>query len=239
MDPEKLLLAISDGKSLSDEEIAEVVELLDSEKQEELIRSPSVDDVYSCLLLLGKAKLVAYRHLLEKYLDCQEPLSVVLVLEILCLDWGTADEYLERVLHFALGVPWDYDEDVRQVALKIMGEFLAEGLPKPEEKGKKKASPRQLHVLELLFSIFEDESNDSLIRQSAYRALGRAYGKDWADLPSEYVLMDFEKGSDVDEGILSYLRRFSSHTESSSGSGRAVISKGNSSSGKDFSPGIR
>lgn len=215
MDPEKLLLKIGTGKKLSEEECAHVVEQLQSVDTEDLGRKLSVDDVYSYLVVLGRAKLFQHRNLLERYLETRDPLTVALVLEMLCLDWKFVEQYIERVVNFALGVAWDNEDDVRLMALKILGEYLQQAALSPGQDKKKLASTRSkecqtidLYVLELLFSVFDDEEISAWTRQAAYSSLCRAAGKAWDEIPGECVQIDFgDQSSDLDREMLASLRR--------------------------------
>lgn len=186
MDPEKLLNEINKGKGISEEVLQEVVALLSSESQKNL----SADDIYSYVSILGVAEAKNHKHLLEKFIDYKDPLTVVKVLQILCSDWGFCAEYIERVVSFALGVAWDEEDDIRQASIAILGEFLF-GID-PEDKLQ---IEQRAHVIELLFSVFEDKTLDVLLRISAYRALCRAAKLSWEDIPVECVVIDVEAGS--------------------------------------------
>ncbi|MCB0322044.1 MAG: hypothetical protein KDD69_00680 [Bdellovibrionales bacterium] len=203
-DPEKLLLRLSDGDGLSREEIDEIVELLRQLESEDIGRKLSVDDVYSYLVVLGRAEQKQYRHVIEKFLDVRDALTVALVLETLCLRWDCTDEYLERVVSFALGVAWDEDQDVQQAAIKILGEFLHTAIGVDATA----LGDRQREVLELLLNLLRDDSLEHWTRQSSYFALCRAAGKDWEELPNDCVLLDLTEGStDLDHEVLERLDR--------------------------------
>ncbi len=208
IDPEKLLLRISQGEELSKEEIEEVTEVLRSLDLKEIGRARSVDEMYSFLVVVGKARLTSLGHLIEKFLEVRDALTVGLVLETLCLQWEKTGEYLERVINFALGVAWDDEQDVQQVAIKILGEYLHTRIPQVVCTKEPKTTVSEHRVLELLFSLFEDEALESWSRQSAYYSLCRAYGKDWEAIPSECVQLDFAEGSaDIDWEMTVKLQR--------------------------------
>jgi hypothetical protein len=160
MEADKLLLKINTGGNLSHEEVEEVASLLkiSIEDRKKLVLL-SVDDIYCMLLVIGRNKNEDYRHLLTQYLEYDDPLTVSQVLEILCLDWKETEEYLERLINFALGTSKDCDEDIRQTSIKILGEFL---FAKNSENQSQTTSA--LKVLELIFSIFEDEDCDQWTR---------------------------------------------------------------------------
>jgi hypothetical protein len=211
MEADKLLLKINNGGNLSHEEVEEVASLLKIaiEDRKKLVLL-SVDDIYCMLLVIGRNKNEDYRHLLTQYLEFEDPLTVSQVLEILCLDWNETEEYLERLINFALGTPKDSEEDIRQTSIKILGEFLFS-----KKITNQSQTTSALKVLELIFSIFEDEDCDQWTRQRAYYSLLRATGKDWGEIPSECKMLDFSKGnSDINWQELSQLNSSSSESES-------------------------
>lgn len=209
IDPDELLLGISRGEALEQETEEAIAGLFQAALNPGKGRSPSVDDVYAYITVIGKAKLTSFRVILERFLDTQDPLTVALVLEILCLDWQAAEDYLERVISFALGASWDSEDDVRQAALRILGEYLAAGLAAEVLEAKKQAkNPEKIvhcrRVLELLLATFDDAETEQWVRQRAYFALCRAAGKSEEELPSECVPLDFEDG--VDKPMLEHVR---------------------------------
>ncbi|MFN8392391.1 MAG: hypothetical protein U0136_19010 [Bdellovibrionota bacterium] len=236
MDPEKLLVKVSLGKALTEAELSDVVHALTEIDISEMAKVGLVDEAYSLLHLLGRAKAYNCVQLLEKYLEAKDPLTASLVLETLCLDWGRSENYLERVIDFSLGVSWDEEDDVRQTALKVLGEYLRERLgagdsPDPADGKKRskklKAEPikkgvhvvtvgdKTKRVLDLLLAMFADPELSQSTRQGAYLALCRAAGKDWQDLPSECAVIDLsEQSGDVDHPMLSMLRQLSSDSSS-------------------------
>ena len=202
MDPERLLLKLSTGKRLTAAEVRSVVEVLEGSSEDS-----GLDDSYSCLLIIGRAELKEHRRLVERHLETKDPLTVSLALEILCLQWRTTEDYLERALDFALGVSWDEDDDVRGMSLRILGEYLRDAW---NEVIPTSGSDKQLKVLGLVLSVFDDDALDPLVRQAAYNSLCRAAGKPWEELPSECVLLDLAVGSkDVDWTMLERLRQLS------------------------------
>lgn len=194
----KLLIKINSGNTPDKDELREVVEYL------ELVQSDprssaqvSFDDVFESVLVLGRSGAKEYRNLIEYYLESKDPTTVSLVLEILCLYWREAEEYLERLLHFALGAPWDSEGDVRLCSIKILGEYLRSkfqgkllcqgGLTRICE-----ISQRDTEVVRLMLSIFEDDNADSFLRTQSYISMCRAVGKSWEETPSENIRINFE-----------------------------------------------
>ena len=199
MDPEKLLVKISLGKKLSEKELDDLRDALERIELKHLGKAGLMDQAYALVHLISKAGLKQFAYLIEPYLEAKDSLLVALVLETLCLQWKEREGYIERVIDFALGSGWDEDEDVRETALKILGEYLRETLP--ASGGRPAEKPRR--VLELLLSTVQDSEVSDACRQSAYSALSRAAGKEWEELPSEYAALDFgPESKDLDQPML-------------------------------------
>jgi hypothetical protein len=207
LDPEELLYRINSGEPVSDEEFAQIAEALEAHGGPEEEQVDELDDIYAHLKVLGKAKLQNYRYLLERYLDSKDPFIVSMVLETLCLEWEDSASCLERVVRFAVGVGWDEEEDVRLTAIKVMGEHLRTPVSEIVAKGEGVLPPAETHVIELLISVFEDDTSEQWTRQGAYYALLRAKGVDWENIPSECAMLDLNQGSkDIDWKMLENLR---------------------------------
>src|SRR4051812_19227296 len=81
---------------------------------------------YEALLVIGRSGAVQYRDLVESYLDTREdPMLARLALMILCRYWHLSSEYQEQLEAFARGVEWDESDDIRLLAISILGTFLA------------------------------------------------------------------------------------------------------------------
>ena len=239
IDAEALLVKLNEGEQLSEQDALELVRLLESIWVPDGGRAVSMDDLYAYIAVLKRARLLQYRHVLERFLDARDSLTVALVLETLCLDWELTDEYLERVLSFGVGVSWDEDEDVKQTALKVLGEYLHKAWTgKRMQHGLSSVLRREQHVLALLLSTFEDEDSEPWCRQGAYFALSRAYGKSWENLPSECVALNLEAGgSDIDHDMIDMLKQIPLQSSSEdSGGGKSERS---SSSDDGSTTGMR
>ncbi len=208
MDPEKYLVKLSLGKKLTEAELGEAAEALERIDLATLNRAGLVDEAYALVHLISKAGGEQYAYLVARYLEAKDPLLVSLVLETLCLHWGLSAAHLERVMSFALGESWDYDEDVRQTALKILGEHLRrQAVDAPDKKAKHWFDSSTGHVMDLLFSILGDAGADQHTRRAAYSALCRAAGKEWEELPADYREIDFsDTSADLDRAMLEKLR---------------------------------
>lgn len=201
LDPERLLVRLNSGKKLTKDEAADVIRCI--RLALEGSAAISIDDLYSFLLVLRRARLTEHAHLVEQALEVHDPLTVALALETLCIDWGLHANYVERVMSFAIGVAWDPDGDAQVVALRILGEFLKDSLSQKE----KLRDGRAEAALELLLTAFSDEALDQMVRQAAYCALLRAGGYPHEELPSECVEIDLGAGSEeLDRPLLDRLR---------------------------------
>ena len=196
LDPEKMLLSITDGNPLNEQEINYIIELivrfLDTTS---LARPPSIDDLYSYIRVLAKAHAYKSKSTLESLLEYHDTLTAALVLETLCLEWKFFDEYIERVIQFAVGVSWDPEEDLKQIALKILGEFLFDSMSakiskKPNYIVLETLTTKELLALDFLYTSFYDSTLEFWSRQTAYYGLCRAVGIPWEVLPAECVALD-------------------------------------------------
>jgi hypothetical protein len=202
MDPEKMLLKIDTEEGLSQEDLSEVIGFLDSVDFEDCEGS-SLDTVYSCLVVIGRANAKQCLPILERFLDFKDALTLSKLVEILGLDWGMADHLLQHLIRFTVGVSWDYEEDLRQSSIKVLGEYLNDSIgAKP---AKQQIDARSSSVIELLLKIFEDDEQDEWTRKSAYLALGRASGKSWEELPAECAFLDLSSSSkDIDSAVIDF-----------------------------------
>lgn len=161
--------------TISDLEVARVANALGSQE--------AGHDEYTLIHVLGCAGAVRYEALIAEYLECRDdPMLAQIALQTLCLFWGKSRTYRDHVERFALGNAWDEDEDVRLLAITIVGEMLREEF--------------DASLLQLLMRIFSDVRQSEFARQSAYFAIARASGKEWSELPPESRLMDLDKEAD-------------------------------------------
>jgi len=157
-----LLEKAKDGK-LTSHELDQVLTRLQSQNPQ--------GDPYTLLHIIGRAGDLRHESLISQYLDSpDDPMLARLALQILCTFWNLTERYMPQVHKFLIGVPWDRDDDVRQIAISISGEYL-----------RTRDDPA---LLENLINIAENPQESSLIREDAIRALARALGNDWQDLPA-------------------------------------------------------
>ena len=142
------------------------------------------------------------------------------------MEWDRFEDYLERIISFAVGVSWDEDEDVKQSAIRILGEYLASGLSLEAGRESNRdleitLSDDQREVVLFLLRTFFDRTLESWTRQSAYCALLRASGVRAQGLPNDCVMLDFTPGStDIDWGSVAFLQSLVDEENSSSSSSK-------------------
>ena len=204
MDPEELFSLLAKNKTISEQELYKLASFLNEIDLSDDNQLFCYDDIYEYLVVIGKSKQKKFRFALERFLHCKDSLTVSLVLEILCLKWEDIDDYLELIIGFALGCPWDEDEDVRQMAIKILGEYLF------KNKSTCSLPSNNRQIISLLFSIFDNPLVPQWTRQSAYFALCRAAGKKWEEVPPECSVLNFEQECEkIDQNMLKHLREVS------------------------------
>ena len=207
IDAEKLLLSVNSGQRLSELELKHVAQAIEaiSAIEDEKQRDMLLDDLYSLILVMGRARATQYKWLLEKQLVSCDAFVVALVLEIMCLEWGYVEDYLEQIIGFAVGTNWDKENDLQLMAVKILGEYLFQ--IREEGTGKRKLSKEWKKLITAqLRDIFDNEENEQWVRQGAYYALCRAAGKLWADLPGECAVLDLTTNSrDIDWALINSL----------------------------------
>jgi hypothetical protein len=135
------------------------------------IKDPKVvGDRYTLLNIIGHSADTSYEDLVASYLDCaDDPMLARLALQILCSFWGKTPAYLDYVRRFMRGVNWDAEDDVRQIAISIAGEYVRKTWDED--------------LFQELLDIATNETNLPWIRQFAIEALARAMGDEWADIP--------------------------------------------------------
>src|SRR5262249_36734141 len=161
LDHDKLLERARSGDITEVELSAVVAELED--------RTSQVDP-YGLLHIIGHAGDLRYRPVVESFLTrSDEPMLARLALQILCKFWNQTENYLSSVASFIEGAPWDFDNDVRQIAISCAGEYLR--------------GHREPGLLKRLLDILDDENEPQTLREDAYLALARAVGREWSELP--------------------------------------------------------
>jgi hypothetical protein len=128
-------------------------------------------DPYVLLEIVGEAGGKELAKSVEPFLDWPgDPMVAMLALEILTTYWGLAHEYRDTIIQLMKGVPWDVDNDVREVAISGAGEALRQ--------------QRDVELLQNLIDIAEDIREPSAIRGQAIAGLARAEGMSWQEIPN-------------------------------------------------------
>lgn len=150
-------------------------------------------DRYTLLHVLGLGGPdERHRAILEEAMRSgQAPMLARLALQSLCRYWGEGARYKKDLVTFVRGVDWDEDAEVRLAALAAAGELVRE------------SHDRELTTL--LLEMFDDSDLPTIIRESAYLALGRGVGKEWSELPSSARHFDLVR--DVSEDVLQRARQ--------------------------------
>lgn len=131
------------------------------------------NDLYYPLLILGKAGGPEYSSTVEQFISSTNPMIARLSLQILCQFWGLTDRYLNYALR-ALGRPPSDDNDtVRQMAIFILGDYLA--------------SNKESGIIVNILRIFDDEHQPYSIILAAYAALALAIGREWLELGTTII----------------------------------------------------
>ena len=180
VEPSEILAILSSGESVSDGETEELVERLSQALTSENPDDWDFDEIYEICLVLGRLRAKSAVPLLERLLDAQEPMTLSLVLHILCVDWGLCEYYLERVLTFAVGAVWDEEHDVQEKAIEILGSYVKR---KNSEQPQGKPSGLILRVLDLLWQLFISGEEPTVVRVSAYSSILGIFSRA-ANLPS-------------------------------------------------------
>jgi len=128
------------------------------------------------LHILGLHDSASYRTIVEPFLHKKVVSLAKLALWILCTYWDLAEDYADDVLNFLKGVEWDQIDEIRITAATIAGKYLSR-LPNKA-------------LLEALFTILENEQEDSILRQVAYISLLQAMGVPSLQLPQPSLETD-------------------------------------------------
>jgi len=147
IDGEEYLSRIIRGEVISHEELKQIGEYLKlAVDPDPGIKEISRDTLYSLILVAQKSNAKFLAPILEKFFDYEDPVTVCLVIETLCSKWMMSNEYIESILHLALGVSWDIEGDVQEEALKILSKELTN-----ESFGRKKK------IVSALVSLLDQE----------------------------------------------------------------------------------
>lgn len=146
---------------------------------DELRHGSDEADPYTLLHIIGRSGEKSYRSIIEYYLNQKiDPMLARLALQILCDFWEEAEGYVDDLVSFAQGVPWDGEDEIRLTALSLAGEYLR--------------SHQNPWLLQKLINIVEDINEREIIRESAYEGLSRAMQHEWGEILSTTSNVDFD-----------------------------------------------
>jgi hypothetical protein len=116
------------------------------------------EERYRLLKIFGYVGDVSYRHIIEPFLAGPDPGSAEWALFVLCHQWGLTGQYIDPILTFLPGVPWDDElRTVQTQAFFCTNDYL---LQHTEPK-----------LLRELIYMAETEGNDEDARERAYSVL--------------------------------------------------------------------
>jgi hypothetical protein len=152
------------------------LDLLDRAKQAHLtaeeveavaqeLRHPAPEsDPYYLLAILGEAGAKQHRDLVERFLsEGNDPWLTRRALEVLCLEWGDTERYIDWIERFMAGVPWDAHDDIALLAVSCAGSYLRD-----HTEGR---------LFWNLLRIHGDHAERHLLREAAFSALATAVGR--------------------------------------------------------------
>ncbi len=164
------LLEEEKSRKISQDELKHVAQQLNENSESK----------YTLIHILGRAKAIHYRNLIEPFLNYpDDPLVSKIALQCLCTYWDLTNEYIEELKMFINGVDWDDFDDVRLTAISISGEYLR--------------STSNVELLHTLVDVFENLENSTqiksaenpeLVRSCVYYAIARAMGKNYDEIPN-------------------------------------------------------
>lgn len=144
------------------------------------------EDLYTALHVVGLAGSRAQAETVKPYLHMPaDPMLSRLALQVLADYWGMSSELLPEICGFLAEVDWDVDGDVRDIAISIAGRHL-----------RKTGGPASL--ARMLIDIANNESEVSLVRETALRALAAGLGDSLLETSSPAVRVRIGSAQAVD-----------------------------------------
>jgi hypothetical protein len=131
----------------------------------------SLEDLYAALKVVSSSNLQHLSYLAAMCLDVPDPILVCLALETLAIQWGFGTEYEERLIQFALGVPCDYEGDIKECALRCIGVLLSDQQDQGRKRKNNSYTQTEERLLCLLIQIIEDKKEDEFVKSAALEAL--------------------------------------------------------------------
>jgi len=119
LDFDELLSDLSRGIPLS-KESKEQLSLFVQQQVANPKEKRSLEDLFAAFTVISKSDDAKLSYLLDLAFEVPDPMLVCLALETLVVKWGIYEPVVERLIQYALGASFDYDGDVREMALECI-----------------------------------------------------------------------------------------------------------------------
>ncbi|MEV0006252.1 hypothetical protein AB0H28_28780 [Micromonospora sp. NPDC050980] len=132
-----------------------------------------------------------HERLIAPFLHCPEDPMLSRMALIVLDEWGFFEKYRGSILQLLRGVDWDYDSDVRIIALTRAGKYIA--------------SKKDCTLLLSLIETAESDELDEVVRRAALDGLALAAGGTVEEWPP--VVQRFDLSSPWQAGALRRARQ--------------------------------
>lgn len=168
MDLEKLLIKSTSEHAISSEEAQGLIQYGQGIIKK-IVKGQTnlIDELFDVITIVRKANLREQMGMLEAVLDIQEPMTSALVIEIIASDWDQLSAIMERVISYALGVNWDVEGDLQEVAVNVLVNYLARHV--------QERSQLVLQIVKLLSSLIDGPVNHAWVSSVAKSGLAQVF----------------------------------------------------------------
>lgn len=174
IDFDDMLLRLSKNENLLETDIISIEKFL--EQNIESNKKRSLEDLFAALTVLSKNDKPEHAYLVEKFLNFNDPIIIELALETLIFKWGLDNDYEEIIIKYLLGVPFDYDGDLKEKSILIVGNLINKNLDEIKDT-EFPLSERDLRLISLLIQIIEDKNEENFIKETAISSLYKSSKK--------------------------------------------------------------
>jgi hypothetical protein len=174
IDFDDMLLRLSKNENLLETDIISIEKFL--EQNIESNKKRSLEDLFAALTVLSKNDKPDHAYLVEKFLNLNDPIIIELALETLIFKWGLDNDYEEIIIKYLLGVPFDYDGDLKEKSILIVGNLINKNLDEIKDT-EFPLSERDLRLISLLIQIIEDKNEENFIKETAISSLYKSSKK--------------------------------------------------------------
>lgn len=110
-----ILCHLSKGDKISKDEGDQLTSFI--QKQVSLPKEKrELEDLYAAYTVLVRLDNPKLSYLFELAFEVPDPLLICLALETLIIKFNIYEPYIERIIQFSLGAPFDHDGDIRESA---------------------------------------------------------------------------------------------------------------------------